>query len=56
MTSPFKKIAFNGSAGAFAEQAALSAFPKSETVPCASFAAAFEAVVQKKSRWRDDPD
>ena len=38
------KVAFQGVPGAYSEAAALAQFPHAETLPCATFAAAFEAV------------
>ncbi len=38
------KIAFQGVPGAYSEAAALARFPDAVTLPCATFAAAFEAV------------
>lgn len=47
MTEKNEKIAFQGAHGAYSDMAARALFPEAETLPCASFAAAFEAVRDK---------
>lgn len=43
-SSAQKTIAFQGTHGAYSEQACREVFPDMETLPCATFADAFEAV------------
>jgi prephenate dehydratase len=45
--SRYRKIAFQGMAGAYSDLACRMAYPELETVPCVSFDAAFRAVREK---------
>jgi prephenate dehydratase len=45
MAKAYKKIAFQGAHGAYSDVASREAFPGIETVPCASFEDAFNAVI-----------
>ncbi len=45
MNDDYKTIAFQGAHGAFSDMACRSVFPKLETIPCESFDAAFDAVM-----------
>ncbi len=39
-----RRVAYQGEAGAYSEEAVLAAFGHAEMLPCATFAEAFEAV------------
>ncbi|MGH1456107.1 MAG: prephenate dehydratase [Alphaproteobacteria bacterium] len=49
MIDDYKTIAFQGAHGAFSDMACRSVFPKLETIPCESFDAAFDTVMDGRA-------